>query len=91
MALVPFVFVAAFLCLCLHVASSSVSLSVCGFAGAFFCLFRVSPAAYGKIIIFSFFAFLLFRAAPEAFGSSQARHRIRAVAACLYHSHSNAR
>ena len=36
-----------------------------------------------------FFLFLLFRAAPEAYGSSQARGRIRAVAASLHHSHSN--
>ena len=35
--------------------------------------------------------FCLFRAAPEAHGGSQARGQIRAVAAGLYHSHSNAR
>ena len=34
--------------------------------------------------------FFLFRAAPVAFGSSQARGRISAVAASLYHSHGNA-
>ena len=33
----------------------------------------------------------LFRAAPVAYGSSQVRGRIRATAAGLYHSHSNAR
>ena len=33
---------------------------------------------------------LLFRAAPKAYGSSQARGRIGAIAACLRHSHSNA-
>ena len=33
----------------------------------------------------------LFRAAPMAFGDSQARHRVRAVATDLCHSHSNAR
>ena len=39
-----------------------------------------------------FFSFLfLFRAAPVAYGSSQARGQIRAAAASLYHSHSNAR
>ena len=32
----------------------------------------------------------LFRATLEAYGSSQARARIRAVAAGLHHSHSNA-
>ena len=40
---------------------------------------------------FTFFSFCLFRAVPEAYGSSQARGRIRAVAAGLHHSHSNAR
>ena len=30
-----------------------------------------------------------FRAAPEAYGGSQARGQIRAVAAGLYHGHSN--
>ena len=40
---------------------------------------------------FFFFFFGLFRAAPTAHGSSQARDQIRAVAACLHHSHSNAR
>ena len=33
--------------------------------------------------------FFFFRAAPMAFGGSQARGQIRAVAAGLYHSHSN--
>ena len=33
--------------------------------------------------------FCLFRAAPAAYGGSQARGRIRAVAADLSHSHSN--
>ena len=42
------------------------------------------------ILIFLFlFHFLLFRAPPVAYGSSQARGRIRAVAASLCHSHSN--
>ena len=35
--------------------------------------------------------FFLFRAAPVAYGSSQARGRIRAIAAGLHHSHSNTR
>ena len=34
--------------------------------------------------------FLLFRATPTAYGGSQARDRIGATAASLYHSHSNA-
>ena len=40
---------------------------------------------------FPFFSFCVFRAAPMAYGSSQARGQIRAAAASLYHSHSNAR
>ena len=38
-----------------------------------------------------FFFFLLFRIIPVAYGSSQARGWIGATAACLHHSHSNAR
>ena len=38
-----------------------------------------------------FFFFLLFSAAPSAYGSCQARGQIRAAAASLHHSHSNAR
>ena len=38
-----------------------------------------------------FLFFVFFRAIPTAYGSSQARSRIRAVAAGLHHSHSNAR
>ena len=37
------------------------------------------------------FIFVLFRAASTAYGDSQARGRIRAVAARLHHSHSNIR
>ena len=37
------------------------------------------------------FFFLLFRTAPMVYGRSQARSRIRAAAASLHHSHSNAR
>ena len=47
----------------------------------------------GSSVIFyfySFFFFGLFRAAPVANGGSQARGPIRAVAAGLQHSHSNA-
>ena len=43
-------------------------------------------------VFFFFFFFLsfLFRAASAAYGSSQARSPIRAAAAGLHHSHSNA-
>ena len=49
-----------------------------------------------KLIFITFFhfffvrSFLLFRAALTAYGGSQARGQIRAVAAGLCHSHSNA-
>ena len=43
-----------------------------------------------RAISFDLFIYLL-RAAPEAYGGSQARGLIRAVAASLRHSHSNAR
>ena len=46
--------------------------------------------SFSNLAFFSFF-FLLFRAAPAAYGSSQARSPIRATAASLRHSHSNAR
>ena len=41
------------------------------------------------VYLFTLFYFLVFRAAPTAYGSSQARGRMRAIAACLYHSHSH--
>ena len=44
-----------------------------------------------NFFFFSFFCFLIFRAVLAAYGSSQARDWIRAVAAGLHHSHSNAR
>ena len=43
------------------------------------------------LFIYLFIYLLLFRAAPAADGGSQARGRIRAIAASLHHSHSNAR
>ena len=43
----------------------------------------------GKKIQFFLF-FCLFRATPAAYGDSQAGGRVGAVAAGLYHSHSNA-
>ena len=42
----------------------------------------------GKFYFFLFF--LRFRVAPEAYGGSQARGLIRAIAAGLHQSHSNA-
>ena len=47
-----------------------------------------------KLFFFSFFEkkkICLFRATPTAYGASQARGWIRAVVACLHHSHSNAK
>ena len=45
-----------------------------------------------SFIYFIFVYFFIFlRATPEAYGSSQARARIRPIAASLCHSHSNAR
>ena len=41
------------------------------------------------ICLFIYLFILLFRAGPEAYVSSQARVQIGAVAASLYHSHSN--
>ena len=46
---------------------------------------------FKKDLLPSFLPFLLFRAAPAAYGSSQARGWIRAAAASLHHSHSDAR
>ena len=45
-----------------------------------------------QYILFIFiFIFLLLKAIPAVYGSSQARGKIRAAAAGLHHSHSNAR
>ena len=43
-----------------------------------------------NFFFFFFFFFCIFRAAPAAYGGSQARGQIRAAAAGLHHSHSNA-
>ena len=43
---------------------------------------------FGYFILF--YLLLLFRAAPVAYGVSQAKGQIRATAATLRHSHSNA-
>ena len=45
---------------------------------------------YPSTLSFFFVCLFVFWAAPVAYGGSQARGRIRAVAASLHHSHSNA-
>ena len=47
-------------------------------------------AQYEHNVVLLFFLFWLFRAAPFTHGGSQARGWIRATAASLHHSHSNA-
>ena len=44
-----------------------------------------------KIMVLHFLFFVFFWAAPMAYGGSQTRGQIRAIAAGLHHSHSNAR
>ena len=53
---------------------------------------NLSCSKLDSFFFFSFFFsfFCIFRAAPAAYGASQARGWIRAVAAGLHHSHSNA-
>lgn len=46
---------------------------------------------YFYFLVFYFFFFLAFQVTPAAYGGSQPRGLIRAVAASLCHSHSNAR
>ena len=48
----------------------------------------MNPAAW--VLLFIYLFFVCFRPAPKAYGGSQARGPIRAVAANLHHSHSNA-
>ena len=60
-----------------------------GYHSAFLDMLNQSPPS-SYIWIPNFF-FRLFRAIPMAYGGSQARGQIRAVAADLHHSHSNAR
>ena len=45
----------------------------------------------GNLMFLAFFFFFFPWATPTAYGSSQTRDGIRAVAASLHHSHSNAR
>ena len=52
-------------------------------------VFKIIHPSFILLIIFSFFL-SFFKATPVPFRSSQAVGRIRAVAASLYHSHSNA-
>ena len=51
------------------------------------CSFKIF---YLNFFFFFFLVFLSFRATPVAYGGSQAGARIRAIAAGLPHSHSNA-
>ena len=64
------------------------------------CLLKVYPPRLQLVIIipwytcknmYFFFFFVFSRAAPTAYGGSQARGLIKAIAAGLHHSHSNAR
>ena len=63
---------------------------LCKFTRVFF-LSPFSSAESKKSDLFYFLFFCLFRAAPAAYGGSQDRHHIRATAAGLHHSYSNAR
>ena len=63
-------------CICHLLCCDNLLFLVCVYVFFFFCLFV--------------FFFVFSRAAPTAYGGSQARSRIRAVAASLHHSHSNA-
>ena len=53
--------------------------------------FYVLPIVNSAAVNIDVHVFLLFRAIPAVYGGSQARGPIRALAASLYHSHSNAR
>ena len=53
-------------------------------------IFQVSVSRPPSFILFYLFIFLLFSATPAAYGGSQASGWIRATAAGLCHSHSNA-
>ena len=57
--------------------------------GSTFQNFSFSLSMLCKIFLETFFV-CFFRAAPAAYGGSQAKGQIRAVAAGLHHSHSNA-
>ena len=58
---------------------------------------EIHKTQYANAIVLDIFFFIiiiffcLFRAVPSAYGGSQARSPIGAVAAGLYHSHSNVR
>ena len=53
-------------------------------------LLNLDPKTLFPLLFIYFpFIFCFFRAAPVAYGGSQARSRIGATAASLYHSHSN--
>ena len=52
--------------------------------------FLLMAEYYSIVYMYHIFFFLLFRTAPTAYGGSRARGLIRATAAGLHHSHSNA-
>ena len=54
-------------------------------------LTKTSSLFEGFLFLFWFLFLVFFRAATMAYGDSQARDLIRAVAAALHHSHSNAK
>ena len=54
-----------------------------------FCLVLAFCVVFCFLVLVLVFAFF-FRAVPAAYGSSLARGRIRAIAAGVHHSHSNA-
>ena len=60
-----------------------------------FTVYKLYLSFLGFVFFLVLFCFVLFfgfsRAAPPAHGDSQARSRIGAIAASLYHSHCNAR
>ena len=62
-------------------------------AGSHLSLIFLFMYVFFNLFMYSFIycLFVLFRAAPVAYRGSQARGLIRAVAASLCHSHSNAR
>ena len=53
-------------------------------------LLIVKTVYYFLFLFILFYFFVCFRATPAAYGGSQARGQIRARAAGLHHSHSNA-
>ena len=50
-----------------------------------------NPAPFSDFFLIFFFFFFFFRVTPTAYGGSQARGQTGAIAASLWHRHSNAR